>query len=63
VRDYELGLEWQPIRHLNLRQRVIADRTFEDSALKQQATRNLLRLQAQFNFEIYNFSNKNIRSS
>lgn len=52
VRDYELGLEWQPIKAFELTAAyVIADRTFVDSALpvkRQQG--NLLRLQAQFNF-------------
>jgi hypothetical protein len=52
VRDYELGLEWQPIKAFELAaQWVIADRTFEDSALKNNRQKgNLLRLQAQFNF-------------
>ncbi|MFD2940907.1 porin [Flavobacterium notoginsengisoli] len=52
VRDYEIGVEWQPIKAFELTaQYVIADRTFEDSALpinRQQG--NVLRLQAQFNF-------------
>nr|WP_294787122.1 porin [uncultured Flavobacterium sp.] len=52
VRDYELGVEWQPIKAFELTAAyVIADRTFEDSALpinRQQG--NLLRLQMQFNF-------------
>lgn len=52
VRDYELGIEWQPIKAFELTaEYVIADRTFEDSALpinRQQG--NVLRLQAQFNF-------------
>ena len=52
VRDYQIGLEWQPIKALELvAEYVIADRTFEDSAIpvnRQQG--NLLRLQAQFNF-------------
>jgi len=52
VRDYELGLEWQPFKAFELvAEWVIADRTFEDSAIpnnRQQG--NLLRLQAQFNF-------------
>lgn len=52
VRDYELGLEWQPIRAFELVATwVIADRTFEDSALRNNRQQgNLLRLQAQFNF-------------
>lgn len=52
VRDYEIGIEWQPFKAFELTaEYVIADRTFEDSALpinRQQG--NLLRLQAQFNF-------------
>ncbi|MEL1255085.1 porin [Flavobacterium sp. DGU38] len=52
VRDYEIGVEWQPIKALELTaEYVIADRTFEDSAIpvnRQQG--NVLRLQAQFNF-------------
>lgn len=52
VRDYELGIEWQPIKAFELvAEWVIADRTFEDSALKNNRQQgNLLRLQAQFNF-------------
>ena len=52
VRDYELGLEWQPFKAFELvAEWVIADRTFEDSALPNNRQRgNLLRLQAQFNF-------------
>lgn len=52
VRDYEIGIEWQPFKAFELTaEYVIADRTFEDSTLpinRQQG--NLLRLQAQFNF-------------
>lgn len=52
VRDYEIGVEWQPFKAFELTaEYVIADRTFEDSALpvnRQQG--NVLRLQAQFNF-------------
>jgi hypothetical protein len=52
VRDYEFGLEWQPLKALELvAEWVVSDRTFEDSVLtdnRQQG--NLLRLQAQFNF-------------
>lgn len=52
VRDYEFGIEWQPIKAFELTaEYVIADRTFEDSAFpinRQQG--NVLRLQAQFNF-------------
>lgn len=52
VRDYEIGLEWQPFKAFELTaEYVIADRTFEDSALLNNRQRgNLLRLQAQFNF-------------
>lgn len=52
VRDYELGLEWQPLKAFELTATwVIADRTFEDSALQNNRQQgNLLRLQAQFNF-------------
>ena len=52
VRDYELGIEWQPIKAFELvAEWVISDRTFEDSALKNNRQQgNLLRLQAQFNF-------------
>ncbi|WP_240723438.1 porin [Flavobacterium sp. GT3P67] len=52
VRDYELGIEWQPIKAFELvAEWVIADRTFEDSALPNNRQKgNLLRLQAQFNF-------------
>lgn len=52
VRDYELGLEWQPFKAFELvAEWVISDRTFEDSALPINRQKgNLLRLQAQFNF-------------
>lgn len=52
VRDYELGLEWQPFKAFELvAEWVISDRTFEDSAKKDNRQQgNLLRLQAQFNF-------------
>lgn len=52
VRDYEFGVEWQPFRAFEFTAEwVIADRTFEDSALPNNKQRgNLLRLQAQFNF-------------
>lgn len=52
VRDYEIGIEWQPFKAFELvAEWVIADRTFEDSALKNNRQQgNLLRLQAQFNF-------------
>ncbi|WP_166924633.1 porin [Flavobacterium poyangense] len=52
VRDFEFGVEWQPIKALELTaEYVIADRAFVDSALpvnRQQG--NVLRLQLQFNF-------------
>ncbi|WP_345160496.1 porin [Flavobacterium ginsengisoli] len=52
VRDYEFGIEWQPIKAFELTaEYVVADRSFVDSALpinRQQG--NVLRLQAQFNF-------------
>ncbi|MFD1601177.1 porin [Flavobacterium artemisiae] len=52
VRDFQFGVEWQPIKAFELTaEYVLADRTFEDSALpinRQQG--NVLRLQAQFNF-------------
>lgn len=52
VRDYEIGFEWQPWKAFEfVAEWVIADRTFEDSALLNNRQRgNLLRLQAQFNF-------------
>lgn len=52
VRDYEFGFEWQPWKAFEfVAEWVIADRTFEDSALPNNRQRgNLLRLQAQFNF-------------
>jgi hypothetical protein len=52
VRDYEIGLEWQPFKAFELvAEWVISDRTFEDSGLKNNRQQgNLLRLQAQFNF-------------
>lgn len=52
VRDYEFGLEWQPIKAFELvAEWVISDRTFEDSANPNNRQKgNLLRLQAQFNF-------------
>ncbi|MHC0439154.1 porin [Flavobacterium sp. 3-210] len=52
VRDYQFGIEWQPIKAFELTaEYVIADRTFEDSARPiNRQEGNLLRLQAQFNF-------------
>lgn len=52
VRDYEIGVEWQPFKAFEIvAEWVISDRTFEDSSLKNNRQQgNLLRLQAQFNF-------------
>lgn len=52
VRDYEFGLEWQPLKYFELvAEWVVSDRTFEDSAkMDNRQQGNLLRLQAQFNF-------------
>ncbi|MBK0371083.1 porin [Flavobacterium agrisoli] len=52
VREYELGVEWQPFRALEFTaQYVFSDRTFEDSVLLNNRQKgNTLRLQAQFNF-------------
>lgn len=52
VREYELGVEWQPIKALEFTaQYVFSDRTFEDSFLLDNRQKgNTLRLQAQFNF-------------
>lgn len=52
VRDYEFGVEWQPIKAFELvAEWVISDRTFEDSANPNNRQKgSLLRLQAQFNF-------------
>ncbi|GEM54816.1 porin [Flavobacterium branchiophilum] len=52
VRDYEIGLEWQPFKAFEfVAEWVISDRTFEDSALKNNRQKgNLLRIQMQFNF-------------
>ena len=52
VRDYEFGVEWQPLKAFELvAEWVISDRTFEDSALPENRQQgNLLRLQAQINF-------------
>ncbi|MGQ7946210.1 porin [Flavobacterium sp. WC2509] len=52
VRDYEFGLEWQPLKAFELTAEwVVADRTFEDSELPNNRQEgNLLRLQAQINF-------------
>jgi len=52
VRDFEFGIEWQPIKAFEFTaEYVVADRTFEDSVLpinRQQG--NVLRMQVQFNF-------------
>lgn len=52
VRDYEVGIEWQPVKAFELTAEwVISDRTFEDSAVPDNRQKgSLLRLQAQFNF-------------
>jgi hypothetical protein len=52
VKDYGLGLEWQPYKAFEFTVILItADRTFEDSTLKNNRQQgSLLRLQAQFNF-------------
>jgi hypothetical protein len=52
VREYEIGFEWQPFKSFEfVAEWVISDRTFEDSALKNNRQQgNLLRLQAQLNF-------------
>ncbi len=52
VREYEMGIEWQPFRAFELTAAwVISDRTFEDSVLKNNRQQgNLLRIQAQLNF-------------
>jgi hypothetical protein len=52
VRDYEFGLEWQPLKAFELvAEWVVSDRTFEDSTKRDNRQQgNLLRLQAQFNF-------------
>ena len=52
VRDYEFGIEWQPFKAFELvAEWVVSDRTFEDSALRNNRQQgNLLRLQAQLNF-------------
>nr|WP_315149255.1 porin [uncultured Flavobacterium sp.] len=52
VRDYEFGLEWQPLKYFELvAEWVVSDRTFEDSAkMDNRQQGNLLRLQAQFSF-------------
>lgn len=52
VREYELGVEWQPLRVLEFTaQYVISDRTFEDSVLLDNRQKgNTLRMQVQFNF-------------
>lgn len=52
VRDYEFGVEWEATDHFELvAEWVVADRTFEDSALPNNRQKgSLLRLQVQFNF-------------
>lgn len=52
VREYELGLEWQPVKNFEfVAMYVISERRFEDSAKRDNKQNgNLLRLQAQLNF-------------
>jgi hypothetical protein len=52
VRELEIGLEWQPIKYLELvAMYTISQRRFEDFGLKDnKQSGRLLRLQAQFNF-------------
>ncbi|MES2766903.1 MAG: porin [Bacteroidota bacterium] len=52
VREYEAGVEWQPIPAFELvAMYTISDRTFEDGAkISNRQKGNLLRLQAQFNY-------------
>ncbi|RZK78872.1 MAG: porin [Pedobacter sp.] len=52
VKELELGIEWQPVKHFELVcQYTISSRRFEDHALPNNLQRgNLLRLQAQINF-------------
>jgi hypothetical protein len=54
VRDYELGLKWQPYKAFEFTATwVIADRTFEDRHLKQQATRESIEISSVQFLEIY----------
>lgn len=52
VNEYEIGIEWQPIKYFELvAQYTISKRRFEDFKNPQNIQRgNLLRLQAQMNF-------------
>lgn len=52
VRELEIGLEWQPIKYIELvAMYTISQRRFEDFSLKDnKQSGRLLRLQAQFNF-------------
>ena len=52
VKEYEFGLEWQPIKAFELvAQYTFSDRTFEDFSKQDNRQKGqLLRLQAQLNF-------------
>lgn len=52
VHEYELGIEWQPIKNFEfVAMYTISERIFEDYKLQHNKQKgNLLRLQAQFNF-------------
>lgn len=52
VRDWEFGIEWQPLKNFEfVAIYTISDRRYEDAVLKDNHQKgNLLRLQAQFNF-------------
>lgn len=52
VNDFEIGVEWQPIKNFEfVASYTISERRYEDGALKDNLQKgNLLRLQAQFNF-------------
>jgi hypothetical protein len=60
VRDYELGLEWQPIRFEFGNRSSLTELLKIAQNNRQQG--NLLRLQAQFNFRNTIFQIKNISS-
>lgn len=52
VSDFEIGIEWQPIKYFELvAMYTVSQRRFEDAILPENDQKgNLLRLQAQFNF-------------
>jgi hypothetical protein len=52
VKELEIGLEWQPLKHFEfVAMYTISSRRFEDYSLKDNLQNGrLLRLQAQFNF-------------